>query len=673
MEISVLPLGAGQDVGRSCVIVRLGGRTVMFDCGMHMGYQDERRFPDFKALSKSGNFTHAVDAVIITHFHLDHCGALPYFTEVAGYSGPIYMTYPTKAIVPVMLEDFHKVMVDRRGEAELFSRRHISDCMRKVTPVNLHQTIKVDEDMEIRAYYAGHVLGAAMFYIRVGNQSVVYTGDYNMTPDRHLGAAYIERLRPDLLITESTYATTIRDSKRIRERDFLTQVHETIEQGGKVLIPVFALGRAQELCILLDEYWERMNLDVPIYFSSGMTSKANLYYSLLVNWTNEKVKQSHAERNTFGFARIRSWDRSLVDRPGPCVLFATPGMLHGGTSLEVFKHWATSEQNMVILPGYCVAGTVGNKLMAPGTKAIDLDKRTKLTVACKVRYLSFSAHADAKGIMRLVQQCGPRHVMLVHGEKAKMEFLSEKISKTFKLRVFMPPNGSTVTMRTSGAVPVDVSRRLVSKAWAEAQAATRAPAGSAADGDSEGSAETVAAVERVAVRGVLLTSEGASGVHEAALVDGSEVAPALGVTPINFTLGADVPLPHLGGAQASGHGVASANEGGSNASRKRPRVAEPPADVAEVDEAAVLGEAAEALRAALPAEAGRAVRVTAASSCVSVRSFRAILNPPATQDDDPSASPAPGAGWHLGCSWLQEDDALAAAALAALEQNLKPE
>lgn len=96
-----------------------------------------RRFPDFKALSKSGNFTHAVDAVIITHFHLDHCGALPYFTEVAGYSGPIYMTYPTKAIVPVMLEDFHKVMVDRRGEAELFSRRHISDCMRKVPPFSL--------------------------------------------------------------------------------------------------------------------------------------------------------------------------------------------------------------------------------------------------------------------------------------------------------------------------------------------------------------------------------------------------------------------------------------------------------------------------------------------------------------------------------------------------------
>ena len=113
------------------------------------------------------------------------------------------------------------------------------------------------------------VLGAAMFHVRVGNASVVYTGDYNMTPDRHLGAAWIDKLRPDVLITESTYATTIRDSKRARERDFLRKVHECIAGGGKVLVPVFALGRAQELCILLDTYWERMNLKVPIYFSAG--------------------------------------------------------------------------------------------------------------------------------------------------------------------------------------------------------------------------------------------------------------------------------------------------------------------------------------------------------------------------------------------------------------------
>uniref|UniRef100_A0A6N2M3K6 Metallo-beta-lactamase domain-containing protein n=1 Tax=Salix viminalis TaxID=40686 RepID=A0A6N2M3K6_SALVM len=281
MAIECLVLGAGQEVGKSCVVVTINGKRIMFDCGMHMGYDDHRRYPDFSLISKSRDFDHSLDCVIITHFHLDHVGALPYFTEVCGYNGPIYMTYPTKALAPLMLEDFRKVLVDRRGEEEQFTSLHISQCMQKVIAIDLKQTLQVDDDLQIRAYYAGHVkcsiclwktsgLIAAMFYAKVGESAMVYTGDYNMTPDRHLGAAQIDRLELDLLITESTYATTIRDSKYAREREFLKAVHECVAGGGKVLIPTFALGRAQELCILLDDYWERMNLKVPIYFSAGM-------------------------------------------------------------------------------------------------------------------------------------------------------------------------------------------------------------------------------------------------------------------------------------------------------------------------------------------------------------------------------------------------------------------
>lgn len=294
MAIECLVLGAGQEVGKSCVVVTINGKRIMFDCGMHMGYDDHRRYPDFSLISKSRDFDHSLDCVIITHFHLDHVGALPYFTEVCGYNGPIYMTYPTKALAPLMLEDFRKVLVDRRGEEEQFTSLHISQCMEKVIAVDLKQTVQVDDDLQIRAYYAGHVLGAAMFYAKVGDSAMVYTGDYNMTPDRHLGAAQIDRLELDLLITESTYATTIRDSKYAREREFLKAVHECVAGGGKVLIPTFALGRAQELCILLDDYWERMNLKVPIYFSAGLTIQANLYYKILISWTSQKVKETYA-------------------------------------------------------------------------------------------------------------------------------------------------------------------------------------------------------------------------------------------------------------------------------------------------------------------------------------------------------------------------------------------
>ncbi|KAL1123005.1 hypothetical protein AAG570_003329 [Ranatra chinensis] len=459
-EIKVIPLGAGQDVGRSCILLQMGGKNVMLDCGMHMGYNDDRRFPDFSFIAAEGPVTSFIDCVIISHFHLDHCGALPYLTEIVGYSGPIYMTHPTKAIAPILLEDMRKITVEKKGEANFFTSQMIKDCMKKVTAVTLHQSLMVDGQLEIKAYYAGHVLGAAMFRISVGSQSVVYTGDYNMTPDRHLGAAWIDKCRPDVLITESTYATTIRDSKRCRERDFLKKVVECIDRGGKVLIPVFALGRAQELCILLDSHWERMNLKVPIFFAVGLTEKANNYYKMFITWTNQNVKKTFVQRNMFDFKHIKPFDKKYEENPGAMVVFAPPGMLHAGLSLHLFKKWAPYENNMVIMPGFCVVGTVGHKILN-GAKQIEFENRQVVDVKMSVEYMSFSAHADAKGIMQLIQYCEPKNVLLVHGEAEKMEFLREKIKQEFKLECYMPANGETCSIVTPYRISVDVSLPLL--------------------------------------------------------------------------------------------------------------------------------------------------------------------------------------------------------------------
>uniref|UniRef100_A0A182V783 Integrator complex subunit 11 n=1 Tax=Anopheles merus TaxID=30066 RepID=A0A182V783_ANOME len=459
-DIKITPLGAGQDVGRSCILLSMAGKNIMLDCGMHMGYNDERRFPDFSFIIPEGPITNHIDCVIISHFHLDHCGALPYMTEMVGYTGPIYMTHPTKAIAPILLEDMRKVAVERKGESNFFTPQMIKDCMKKVIAVTLHQSVMVDSELEIKAYYAGHVLGAAMFWIRVGSQSVVYTGDYNMTPDRHLGAAWIDKCKPDLLITESTYATTIRDSKRCRERDFLKKVHECVAKGGKVLIPVFALGRAQELCILLETYWERMNLKYPVYFAVGLTEKANNYYKMFITWTNQKIRKTFVQRNMFDFKHIKPFDKGYIDNPGAMVVFATPGMLHAGLSLQIFKKWAPNENNMVIMPGYCVQGTVGHKILG-GAKKVEFENRQVVDVKMSVEYMSFSAHADAKGIMQLIQFCEPRNVMLVHGEAVKMEFLKEKIREEFKIECYTPANGETCTISTPIKIPVETSLSIL--------------------------------------------------------------------------------------------------------------------------------------------------------------------------------------------------------------------
>lgn len=300
-----------------------------------------------------------------------------------------------------------------------------------------------------------------MFYAKVGDSAMVYTGDYNMTPDRHLGAAQIDRLELDLLITESTYATTIRDSKYAREREFLKAVHECVAGGGKVLIPTFALGRAQELCILLDDYWERMNLKVPIYFSAGLTIQANLYYKILISWTSQKVKETYATRNAFDFKHVHNFDRSLINAPGPCVLFATPGMISGGFSLEVFKQWAPCEMNLITLPGYCVAGTVGHKLMSGKPTKINLDKDTQIDVRCQIHQLSFSPHTDSKGIMDLTKFLSPRNVILVHGEKPKMVSLKERIQTELRIPCYLPANCDAVHIPSTIYVKAHASNTFI--------------------------------------------------------------------------------------------------------------------------------------------------------------------------------------------------------------------
>ncbi|KAF9415515.1 Integrator complex subunit 11 [Podila epigama] len=481
-----------------------------------LDFTDERRFPDFSYISKTGDFTEMLDCVIISHFHLDHCGALPFFTEMCGYDGNIYMTHPTKAICPLLLEDYRKVTVERKGERNFFTSQHIKDCMKKVIAVNLHQTIMVDDDLEICAYYAGHVLGAAMFYIRVGEESLVYTGDYNMTPDRHLGSAWIDKVRPDILITESTYATTIRDSKRSRERDFLKKVHDCVLDGGNVIIPVFALGRAQELCILIETYWERMDLKVPIYFSTGLTEKANHFYRLFINWTNEKIKSTFVHRNMFDFKHIKPWERSFIDLPGPMVVFATPGMLHAGTSLELFKKWAPNPKNMIIMPGYCVAGTVGSKVLA-GEKKISTDSFTTVDVNLQVKNLSFSAHADAKGIMQLIRQCEAKNVVLVHGEKSSMGFLKSRIMTEFGIPCFDPANGETISIETTHVIPIEMSasllkRHLIRQAEMQEPGLSPTSPGESSDDSTESLKKSTPSEVRpkdtVLIQGMLVIDEG---------------------------------------------------------------------------------------------------------------------------------------------------------------------
>lgn len=492
MSISIKALGAGQEVGRSCVIVRIKDVKIMFDCGVHMAYNDHRKFPDFKKIIEIGkptnnssnysnnynnnsknpkqknrpdtktnqdeeygamysnltynpnekkiDYTNNLDLVIITHFHLDHVGALPYFTEICGYNGPIFTSQPTKAILPLTLEDFRKIISDYRGEKSPLSPQQIINCVSKIQTIEIGETKVIKNRIKVTPYYAGHVLGAGMYHINVDGYTVVYTGDYNTLTDRHLSGAYIPKLFPDIFITETTYGDTVRDTKRVREREFLKKIQSVIERNGKVLIPIFALGRAQELCILLDTHWRRTNCNVPIYFAGPMAEKANFYYKTFTNWTNNAVRNIFLTHNVFDFSFVKSGDKSVIkNSPNtPMVIFATPGMLHGGLSLQIFKEIAPDKNNCVIIPGYCTAGTVGNKILN-GERIVEIDKQN-IQVNCEVYYMSFSAHADAKGILSLVKNASPRNLVLVHGDVEVMKKFQKTVETTLDIKTYMPPN-----------------------------------------------------------------------------------------------------------------------------------------------------------------------------------------------------------------------------------------
>ena len=490
MDIKIFPLGAGKEVGRSCIIVKINDVKIMLDCGVHMGYNDERKFPEFKKLlkkyrkhekkdtesqndkfnkdiketlnilnnkntlnnfceeeiiyynitkSEKEDYSNIVDLVLISHFHLDHVGALPFFTEKLGYEGPILCTQPTKSILPVTLEDFRKVISEYQGKKSNLTPGDIKNCIDKIDTIKINETKLIKDKIKVTCYYAGHVLGACMFHLDINGYTLIYTGDYNTIIDRHLAGAYSPKIYPDLLISETTYGDKIRPTKRLREREFISKILETIKRGGKVLVPIFALGRAQELCILINSYWKKINNKTPIYFVGPMAEKVNFYYKLFQNWMNYHVQETFEKENVFDFKFVKQTDKVLIEENKPMVIFATPGMLHGGFSLNIFKKIAPNSKNSVIIPGYCSAGTVGNRILA-GEKEIEIDGEN-INVNCEVFYMSFSAHADQKGLLQLIEYIEPKKLLLVHGDIEAMKKFKEVCkNKMEDTEILMPSN-----------------------------------------------------------------------------------------------------------------------------------------------------------------------------------------------------------------------------------------
>lgn len=251
----ILPLGAGREVGRSCILFRYCGKTVMFDCGLHPGKSGTDALPILKSNLLKPDISE-VNVMLISHFHNDHCAAIPYIVGMSNFQGKILMTHPTKAIYYHVLKDH--INLSKRFDCEaIYGFEEINKSMDIIEVIDFHKTLQI-ENIKITAFMAGHVLGAAMFQVEIHGLRVLYTGDYSRDYDRHMPIAEIPDSPSKLIIIEGTYGVTNHLPRLEREAKFLQLVlHCVTVKKGKVLLPTVSLGRAQELLLLLEQFWER--------------------------------------------------------------------------------------------------------------------------------------------------------------------------------------------------------------------------------------------------------------------------------------------------------------------------------------------------------------------------------------------------------------------------------
>ncbi|KAJ5998109.1 hypothetical protein N7499_005512 [Penicillium canescens] len=478
-ELAFYCLGGGNEVGRSCHILEYKGKTVMLDAGMHPAKEGFSALPFFDEFDLS-----TVDVLLISHFHVDHSSALPYVLSKTNFKGRVFMTPATRAIYKWLIQDNVRVSNTSSSSDQrttLYTERDHLSTLPLIETIDFYTTHTIN-GIRITPYPAGHVLGAAMFKIDIAGLVTLFTGDYSREEDRHLIPAAVPKgTKIDVLITESTFGISSNPPRLEREAALMKSITGVLNRGGRVLMPVFALGRAQELLLILDEYWERHPelQKFPIYYIGNMARRCMVVYQTYIGAMNDNIKRlfrqrmAEAEASGDKSVSVGPWDfrfvrslRSLerFDDVGGCVMLASPGMLQTGTSRELLERWAPSDRNGVVMTGYSVEGTMAKQLLnepdqipavmskvstghgrgrVPG--ANDEDQKVMIPRRCTIDEVSFAAHVDGVENRTFIEEVAAPVVILVHGEKHQMMRLKSKLlslnaDKAVKVKVYTPAN-----------------------------------------------------------------------------------------------------------------------------------------------------------------------------------------------------------------------------------------
>jgi len=452
--IRVMPLGGAREVGRSCVLLQTPDSNVLIDCGINVAASDSNRFPDFRA---SKIAIDQLDAVIVSHAHLDHCAFIPFLYRY-GYEGPVYCTEPTRDLMTLLQLD--AVEIGERENRELpYSSKDVRSTIKHTITLDYEEVADITPDMRLTLYNAGHILGSSVVHLHIGEglHNLVYTGDLKFGDTRLLEAANFEFPRVETLIMESTYGGRydIQPRRRDSESELIQTIENTIKKKGKVLVPVFSVGRSQEVMMVLENYSRYEGLDIPIYIDGMIWEATAIHTSYPEHLKGNIKKRIFNGQNPFlmdNFERVKPKERhSIIESEDPCVILATSGMMTGGPSVEYFKNLAEDPNNVLAFVGYQAEGSLGKRLQN-GLNELAIEKNGKMTnlkINMDVKTIDgFSGHADRRQLLGYAKKITPKpkRALIMHGESKKCMNLAMTLQEMFGFEASAPQNLDAVRL-----------------------------------------------------------------------------------------------------------------------------------------------------------------------------------------------------------------------------------
>jgi len=448
-DVRVTFLGGSRQVGRSAILVKTRESQVLLDCGINPG--SRRPIQSYPRLDVEEFDLKNLDAVIITHAHLDHCGFLPYLYKY-GYSGPVYCSEPTANVMTLLQSDYIDV-TRKEGNVPPYSHEDIFEVILHTIPLSYGEVTDISPDVRLTLHNAGHILGSSLIHLHIGKglHNIVYTGDFKYGPTALLQPASTYFPRVETLIMEATYGNpdNVTPSRDETEAQFV-EIANKILKKGKVLMPVPAVGRAQELLMVINKYMQSGDLlEAPVYIE-GMISEATGIHTAYPGYLSHEIRDQILKQGVNPFESDyftvvkQHGSRDEIVEGGPCMIIATAGMMEGGPVLDYFKRLAPYDENGLIFVSYQVKGTMGQRVQSGMGSAQMYNQDGKLEVInieMSVHTVNgFSGHSDRRQLVNYVRRLRPqpKRVFVVHGEEAKCEKIARTVSKMRGVRGHAP-------------------------------------------------------------------------------------------------------------------------------------------------------------------------------------------------------------------------------------------